>query len=236
MFDGKLRDSLLFEDENFTYSRRYFWAYNTLNTLKSDIKTIIDSYESSFPDDVWSGKHPYIWPGTKDHSSHYADWRDRMGVFRESFKSTIKGVERLAEECEDLKRETRTLRDQLFSGTSVLESRKTVELSAVTILQGRNIKLLTLISVVFFPAIFVGTVFGMRNMPTEGSYRSFAITMTLVCGSFYILVGFLNTTTGMEFWHDKWRRFLDWRTHTTTVIRSKTILRKSNFNYTTISC
>jgi hypothetical protein len=38
MFNGKLRDKLLFEDEEFTYSRRYFWAYQTLGVMKNGIK------------------------------------------------------------------------------------------------------------------------------------------------------------------------------------------------------
>ena len=68
-----------------------------------------------------------------------------MAGLKRDFEKEIKGLEKLYEENDDLRKEIRTLRDQLFSGTSVLESRKSVELSAVTILQGHNIKLLTLV-------------------------------------------------------------------------------------------
>ena len=146
MFNGKLRDRLLFEDADFTYSRRYFWAYQTLGTMKNGIKAIIDSYEDTFTDEVWDGKHRSLWPMIEEDSSRNNYWRKRMHSLKKDFEKEIKGLEKLHEENDDLRKEIRTLRDQLFSGTSVLESRKSVELSAVTILQGHNIKLLTLVS------------------------------------------------------------------------------------------
>jgi Mg2+ and Co2+ transporter CorA len=212
---------MLFEDEGFTYSRRYFWAYNTLTILNRDIKDIMDSFEDTFTDRVWSGEHRYIWPGTKDHSPQYADWRKRMEDFQKSFGRTMRDLETIYEQNDDLKQEIRTLRDQLFSGTSVLESRKSVEVSAVTILQGHNVKLLALVTILFLPATFVGTVFGMRNMPTEGSHRSFAIIMVLICLPFYFLIGKLNTLSGLELWQDKWSQFSIWSRNASPVIRQK---------------
>ena len=145
MFNGKLRDKLLFEDEEFTYSRRYFWAYQTLGMLKNGIKAIIDAYEDTFTDEVWEGKHKSLWPILEEESPRNMYWRKRMAGLKKDFEKEMKGFEKLYEENDDLRKEIRTLRDQLFSGTSVLESRKSVELSAVTILQGHNIKLLTLV-------------------------------------------------------------------------------------------
>jgi hypothetical protein len=146
MFNGKLRDRLLFEDEEFTYSRRYFWAYQTLGMMKNGVKAIIDSYEDTFTEEVWEGKHKSLWPMIEEDSARNNYWRKRMHSLKKDFEKEIKGLEKLYEENDDLRKEIRTLRDQLFSGTSVLESRKSVELSAVTILQGHNIKLLTLVS------------------------------------------------------------------------------------------
>ena len=147
MFNGKLRDKLLFEDEDFTYSRRYFWAYQTLGMLKNGIKAIIDSYEDTFTEEVWEGKHKSFWPILEVDSPRNIYWEKRMASLEKDFEKEIKGLEKLYEENDDLRKEIRTLRDQLFSGTSVLESRKSVELSAVTILQEHNIKLLTLVSI-----------------------------------------------------------------------------------------
>lgn len=69
MFDGKLRDKLLFEDKGYTYSRRYFWAFQTLATMNDSIEAMIATYKETFTDEVWTGENKYIWPGTKDKSS-----------------------------------------------------------------------------------------------------------------------------------------------------------------------
>lgn len=71
MFDPKLRDKLLFEDKGYTYSRRYFWAFQTLATMNDCIEAMIAAYKETFTDDVWTGENKYIWPGTKDLSSRY---------------------------------------------------------------------------------------------------------------------------------------------------------------------
>jgi len=145
MFNGQLRDRLLFEDEEFTYSRRYFWAFQTLGIMNNGIKAIIDAYEDTFTDEVWEGKHKTLWPMLEHDSGRNVYWKKKMAGLRKEFQREIRHLEKLYEENDDRRKEIRTLRDQLFSGTSVLESRKSVELSTVTILQGHNIKLLTLV-------------------------------------------------------------------------------------------
>lgn len=162
MFSRALRDKLLFEDEEFTYSRRYFWAYQTLGTMKNAIKAIIDGYEDTFTEEVWEGKHKSLWPMIDGGSPRNIYWRKRMHGLKKDFEKEVKGLEKLYQENDDLRKEIRTLRDQLFSGTSVLESRKSVELSAVTILQGHNIKLLTLVSI---PILMRAALLRMSRFP-----------------------------------------------------------------------
>lgn len=228
MFNGDMRDKLLFEDADFTYSRRYFWAYQTLGLMNDSIKAIMDAYEDTFTDDVWEGKHKSIWPMVESESHRNVYWRKRMASLKKEFEREIKNMFKLYEENDDRRKEIRTLRDQLFSGTSVLESRKSVELSAVTILQGHNIKLLTLVnhtsennieiflsnsnqvSIFFLPLTFVTSVFGMSNMPDKIEFTDFTITMVAVCVPFFLLIGSLNTTSGMEFWRSKWHIMLAW--------------------------
>lgn len=145
MFNGGLRDKLLFEDDEFTYSRRYFWAFQTLGLMRDGIKAIIDTYEKTFADDVWEGKHKTLWPMIDEHSKRSEHYRKRMAHLKKDFDKIVRDLNRLDDDIDERRKEIRTLRDQLFNGTSVLESRKSVELSAVTILQGHNIKLLTLV-------------------------------------------------------------------------------------------
>ena len=71
MYDGSLRDKLLFEDKRYTYSRRYFWAFQTFALMNDNLEELIATYKERFTDDVWTGEHKYIWPGTKDTSSRY---------------------------------------------------------------------------------------------------------------------------------------------------------------------
>ena len=71
MYDGNLRDKLLFEDKRYTYSRRYFWAFQVLALMNDNVEEMINTYKENFTDEVWIGEHKYIWPGTKDQSSRY---------------------------------------------------------------------------------------------------------------------------------------------------------------------
>lgn len=208
MFDGEIRDKLLFEDEEFTYSRRYFWAYQTLGRMKNGLKAMMDSYEDTFTEDVWEGRHKTIWPMLDPDSHRNKYWQKRMQKLRLDFDKQMGNLFKLYEETDEKMKEIRTLRDQLFSGTSVLESRKSVEMAAVTILQGHNIKLLTMVSIFFLPLTFVTSVYGMKNMRTDHDFTPFGITMATVCVPFFFLVGALNTTSGMQFWRIRWYKFL----------------------------
>ncbi|KAM3152382.1 hypothetical protein ABEW05_007242 [Botrytis cinerea] len=232
MFDGEIRDKLLFEDEEFTYSRRYFWAYQTLGLMKNGIKAIMDSYEDTFTDDVWEGKHKTLWPILDPDSHRSKYWQKRMQKLKLDFEKQMNNLFKLYEETDEKMKEIRTLRDQLFSGTSVLESRKSVEMAAVTILQGHNIKLLTMVSIFFLPLTFVTSVYGMTNMTTDHDFTPFAITMATVCVPFFFLVGALNTTSGMQFWRVRWYRFLGWfgqqGIHSTSTPSSSAVTKNSS--------
>lgn len=203
MFNGELRDKLLFEDAEFTYSRRYFWAFQTLGTVNQSIKAMVDAYEDTLTDDVWDGRHKTLWPLVDDDSARNAYWRRRMASLKRDFESEISALKIIIEENDDRRKEIRNLRDNLFSGTSVLESRKSVEQTEITVQQGHNIKLLTLVNMLFLPLQFVTGVFGMTAMPTDGSYWRFGVVLTTVCIPFFLLIGSMNTTRGMIFWKDQ---------------------------------
>ncbi|KAF2091613.1 hypothetical protein K490DRAFT_31641 [Saccharata proteae CBS 121410] len=200
LFDNEQRDRRLFEDDNFTYTRGYFWAAQTLSTVNDSIKAMIDAYEHTFTDDVWEGRHKTLWPLLDPEHPRNDHYRRKLFSLRRDFEREIKKLRQQIKENNDRRHEIASLRDQLFSGTSVLESRKSVELSEMTILQGHNIKLLTLVNIFFLPLTFVTSVFGMTNMPTDRHYWPFAIVMVTVCIPFFLLVGSLNTTKGYEFW------------------------------------
>ncbi|KAI6909121.1 hypothetical protein KC334_g4225 [Hortaea werneckii] len=206
MFDSDIRDRLLFEDEFFTMSRRYFWAYQTLGLMNESIISMIDAYERTFTDEVWAGRHRTLWPLLDQNSPRNRYYKEkRMAPLRAKFDAEMDNLRKLIAK-NDLRREKITgLKEDLFTGTSIQESRKSVENTEITIQQGHNIKLLTLVSIFFLPLTFVTSVFGMSNMPTAQHYNTFGIVTAVVCVPFFVLIGSLNTTRGMHFWHEKSR-------------------------------
>jgi hypothetical protein len=116
--------------------------------MSNGIKAILKEYKHTFTDDVWEGKHKSLWPLIDNeklppHRNEY--WRHRLAQLKNEFEAELKNLKDILEENECCREEIKSLESQLFQGTSVLESRKSVQLSAVTILQGHNIKLLTLV-------------------------------------------------------------------------------------------
>jgi len=210
MFNDGLRDKLLFEDKDFTYSRRYFWAFQTLGTINQSIKAMVDAFEETFTDAVWEGKHPTLWPLTDEGSGRNSYWLKRMVLIRKDFELEVYRLKTLIDENEHLRKEIRDLRENLFSGTSVLESRKSVEQTEITVQQGQNIKLLTLVNMFFLPLTFVTSVFGMTSMPSEGFFWRFGVVMATVCVPFFLLIGSMNTNRGMRFWQENMRNLLLW--------------------------
>lgn len=150
IFKEELRNRRLFEDKDFTYTRRYFWAHQTLGTMNDCIQAMIDAYEDNFPAELWEGRHKTLWPLAENDQTGRNDYlRKRLRNLKMAFTQEINAFKILIKENNDRRAEIRFLRDQLFSGTSVMESRKSVELSEITIQQGHNIKLLTLINLFF---------------------------------------------------------------------------------------
>ena len=200
MFKQSIRDRLLFEDDDFTYIRRYFWAQQSLGIMNEDITEMISAYKNTFTDNVWNGSNKIIWPGDETQSSRYAHWRRRMAGIRKDIDCEIRGLEEINQLNDAKIKEIKGLRDNLFSGTSVLESRRSVQQQAITVQQGRNIKLLTLVTIFFLPLTFVTSVFGMTNMNPMASFVVFGVVIVVICVPTYILIASLNTEGGLIFW------------------------------------
>ena len=193
LFNKQLRDQLLFENNQYTYSRRYFWAFQALALLNDEIQAMISEYEETFTDDVWSGEHKYIWPGTAETSSRYSNFRKKLSHLRKQFEKEIKQLHNVLELNEREQKDIKSLRDQLFSGTSVLESREAVNQARISVMQGFNIRLLTLVSIFFLPLTFVTSVFGMTNMPPNDSFKPFGIVTATICVPTYFFLVCVNS-------------------------------------------
>ncbi|KLU84750.1 hypothetical protein MAPG_03786 [Magnaporthiopsis poae ATCC 64411] len=205
MFEVKLRDKLLFEDKYFTYSRRYFWAYNSLALINEGIKAMIAAYSNTFTGEFWEGRHRTLWPlpgsggGGGDEEEGLEGWSadarrnylDKMAALREELKRTMHELWAVHHRNEVLRKEIKSLREQLFSGSSVKESRRAIE-------QGDNIKILTSVSMIFLPLTFVTSVFGITEFNISPDDWRFATTMVCVCVPFFVLIVVLQTQAGME--------------------------------------
>ncbi len=131
MFDGLLRDKLLFEDEGYTYSRRYFSAFQTLALMGNGIKTILEEYKHRFTDDVWKGKHKTLWPVGEEGTHRTKYWRHRLIHLRRDFEIEIGNLHNVFDKNEARKEEIAALANQLYQGTSIVKSRKSADLAAV---------------------------------------------------------------------------------------------------------
>ncbi|ROW02459.1 hypothetical protein VMCG_06145 [Cytospora schulzeri] len=191
MFDPKLRDKLLFEDADFTFSRRYFWAYNSLGVVNDGMKSMISAYTDTFTPDFWAGTHQTLWPHPVPDSPEGRHYLDQMGVLRQELEHAVEDLKAVLQANEQVRQEIVSLREQLFSGSSVKESRRAIE-------QGDNIKILTGVSMLFLPLTFVTSVFGITQFTFTANDWRFPVTMVAVCVPFFLLIFILQTRAGMR--------------------------------------
>ncbi len=211
MFDTRLRDRLLFEDEDFTYSRRYFWAYNTLGVLNEGIKAMISAVNETFDEDFWAAKHATLWPHPDPSSAAGHHYVIQLRGLRDDLESAVAKLEEMQSLNQETRHDIKDLRDQLFNGSSVKESRRSIE-------QADNIKALTIISMMFLPLIFVTvsstsslsdfwhslsnftiqSVFGITNFDISPNDWRFPVTMVAICLPFFFFILVVQTNTGMK--------------------------------------
>lgn len=116
--------------------------------INTGIKAMISAYADNFTDDFWDGTHPLLWPHPDPRSPEGLAYREKMGVLRRELEKNVSELGEVLKRNERTRKEIENLRDQLFSGTSIKESRRAID-------QGDNIRILTCASMVFLPATFV---------------------------------------------------------------------------------
>ncbi|USP76253.1 hypothetical protein yc1106_03527 [Curvularia clavata] len=208
LFDEDLRRNRLFEDKDFTWTRRYFYAHQTLGNVNNSIKSMIDAFEDTFTEDIWEGTNKMLWP-LFEESPRNEHWKRRLRLLRLQFEREMKELRTIIAENNERRHEIETLQEQLFSGTSIQESRKSVELADVTVHQGYNIKVLTIVNLFFMPLTFVTSIFGMTNMPDRANFVNFGIVLAAICIPFFSIIGFLSTKYGYSIWAQKTKEL--WR-------------------------
>lgn len=89
-----------------------------------------------------------------------------MVGLRALFGDEIRRLHRALSSNEKAQEDITSLFNFLHCGTSIVESRRSVRQQAIEVVQGYNVRILTLVTIFFLPMVFVATVFGMRNTPT----------------------------------------------------------------------
>lgn len=101
--------------------------------MNESIKAMIDAYEDTFTDDVWEGKHHTIWPLKEEASQRSQYYRKKLANLRKKFDHEMDRLRNVVQENSERREEIKGLREELFSGTSIQESRKSVENTEITI-------------------------------------------------------------------------------------------------------
>lgn len=130
--DPEAHDSLLFDDDSFSRSRRYFWAINYLAELDISIGENIVQLERCVA----------TWPQYTDFAFH-----EERQTEKRSLNERLNQLKDLRDRLRALRQDAIALRDGLFSASGVIESRAATRL-------GENIRLLTFVSIFFLPLSF----------------------------------------------------------------------------------
>lgn len=93
---------------------------------------MIDAFEETFSNDFWEGKSATIWPLFEDSPRNNC-WKTRLQRLKAEFDQVTAELRVLQRKNDERRHEIEYLQEHLFSGTSIRESRTSLQ-------QGRNIK------------------------------------------------------------------------------------------------
>jgi len=171
--DPDMHDGLLFDDDTFSRSRKYFWAINYLAEIDISIAENITQLE------LWVSRSRKFGPDTTKYLADAVESRQAVRPISESLGLLLDMRARLKAQRE----EAIALRDGLFSASGVMESRASTRL-------GENVKLLTFVSIFFLPLSFCMSLWSINDQIF--SLRSLAIVATIVGLGTYVVVFNLN--------------------------------------------
>ena len=98
MFESSVRDTLLFEDDEYNIVKRYFWAHQTLGIMNENIGAMIDAYEDNFTADVWEGNHETLWSLLDGNRPRNKFYKKKMAALKEAFEFEIANLRDLRSE------------------------------------------------------------------------------------------------------------------------------------------
>lgn len=197
-FNNEVRQGILFEDHNFTNSKKYFWALQSLRLFAEHIEGTIRSIPNIFISTAL-----YL-----DRAEDREEARRGIKEYEEKFETLRNRVERKRQEIQSLS-------DGLFSASSVAESRLASE-------QNGNIRLLTLVTIAYLPLTLATSIYSMDALPSDAGLVSYFVVTILMCVITYTLVFYLpSIKEASSRSHGKMREILHTRKRKATEHRVK---------------
>ncbi|TAQ87975.1 hypothetical protein B7494_g3704 [Chlorociboria aeruginascens] len=183
---------LLFDDENFSRSQKYFWAIGCLGEFDTNISDNIkqlDLYTAARiqpllarPDLAERLDAACLNPPQGMTS------QERGACRLEEFMELIKKADHARESLVNLQSQFRktletvkALRDGLFNASTLMESRSATRLA-------ENVKLLTYVSIFYLPLAFCAALWAIPNIGDRSTKVPFLITTILVGATTYAVV------------------------------------------------
>ncbi|KAF7880130.1 uncharacterized protein EAF02_007767 [Botrytis sinoallii] len=183
--------NLLFDDERFTRSRKYFWAIGCLTEIDNVLSDNIKQWELYYKEHL----QPLLDDEDTKHLLEAACLyppRERQ-TFRgdhmlEQLKKTIQQAQTQVNTLKELRSDfsrkletTKALRDGLFNASALVESRASTRL-------GENVKLLTYVSIFYLPLAFCAALWAIPNIQQSSTKVPFIITACIVGAITYAIV------------------------------------------------
>ncbi|PMD13267.1 hypothetical protein NA56DRAFT_637974 [Hyaloscypha hepaticicola] len=189
----------LFDDENFTLSKRYFWAIGCLAEFIGYIKDNNQQWdwfyeariepllrEENLADRLDAATLDENDLPDLDDSTYTAAKikEERLKKFQNLVNEGKKSRDALANlqtQFENKLDTFKTLRDGLFNASALIESRASTRL-------GQNVKLLTYVSIFYLPLAFCAALWAIPNIQDKATKIPFVITAILVGVVTYAIV------------------------------------------------
>ncbi|PQE18890.1 26S protease regulatory subunit like protein [Rutstroemia sp. NJR-2017a BVV2] len=171
---------LLFDDENFTRSRKYFWAIGCLteftNVLADNIKQWDLYYEARIQVLLELDNIEEKLAAASLYPPYAGEGEERLVNFKKSIRECQNHRETLVGLREDFQRKldsANALRDGLFNASALVESRASTRL-------GENVKLLTYVSIFYLPLSFCAAIWAIPNVQSSSISMPFIIMAVVV--------------------------------------------------------
>ncbi|KAL2025889.1 hypothetical protein VTO58DRAFT_103072 [Aureobasidium pullulans] len=171
----EMHDQLLFDDEQFSRSRLYFWMLSSLATfihMMEETKLICERLEKYVQE---------LYPDTSRLS-------DQETKASRAMEPHINSLVQATKRATTLQERVKALRDGLFNASGVLESRAANRLS-------ENVKLLTYVSIFYLPLAFCASLWSTTD---TFSWNGLKLAMVLTAVITYLVTFNLNQLVSLS--------------------------------------